>query len=315
VLAATADPAVIGRVLDFLRQRIGAAPARIVARASPVTVAEAVDQYGRGAMRLLARGSQYTYGTWIKQLVDRYGERTPASISAGDLTDLIAEHVLARREEDERRRSGRSAEENAVGAYRHLWTYLVETGHVTDNVAQQLRKPARVDPRRRGFLPEEAALLRLLTRSGQDPLLDELTLSLPERLGLRRIELCRLRISDIRFAERTLEVWGKGDKYRTMPIRPALYELIEIYLEDRRPATCQPRSGTRAKRCSCAARPPAPSRSAGPPAVGGSRSCSSGCRATRRTSSAAATCRCTRTGTHTADDHDRLEQEVATRLR
>ena len=69
-----------------------------------------------------------------------------------------------------------------------------------------------------------------------DPLLDELTLSLAERLGLRRVELCRVRISDINFAKRTVEVWGKGDKYRTMPIPPALFELIEIYLEDRRPA-------------------------------------------------------------------------------
>jgi integrase len=239
VLAAsgpTADAAVIGRVLDFLRQRSGAPPARVVATASPVTIAEAVEQYERGSLRLLARGSQYTYRTWTRRLVDRYSDRTPASISAGDLTDLIAEHVLARREDDERRRSGRSAEENAVGAYRHLWSYLVEKGYATDNVAQRLRKPARVEPRRRGFVPEEAALLRLLARSGQDPLLDELTLSLPERLGLRRIELCRLRINDIDFAKRTVEVWGKGDKYRTMPIPPALFELIEAYLEDRRPA-------------------------------------------------------------------------------
>jgi transposase InsO family protein len=50
------------------------------------------------------------------------------------------------------------------------------------------------------------------------------------------VELCRVRISDINFVKRTVEVWGKGDKYRTMPIPPALFELIESYLEDRRPA-------------------------------------------------------------------------------
>lgn len=49
-------------------------------------------------------------------------------------------------------------------------------------------------------------------------LLDELTLALPERLGLRRIELCRLRISDVDLDHRTVEEWGKGDKYRTMPL-------------------------------------------------------------------------------------------------
>ena len=51
-------------------------------------------------------------------------------------------------------------------------------------------------------------MLRLLARSGRDPLLDELTLSLAERLGLRRVELCRVRISDINYVKRTVEVWG-----------------------------------------------------------------------------------------------------------
>src|SRR5690606_25808755 len=71
---------------------------------------------------------------------------------------------------------------------------------------------------------------------GRDPLLDEVTLVLPERLGLRRIELCRLRISDIDFAHRTVEVWGKGDKYRTMPVPPGLFDLLGTYVDDRRPA-------------------------------------------------------------------------------
>jgi hypothetical protein len=164
----SADPAVIGRLLDFLRQRASAAPALPIAGGPPVTITEAVEQYHRGALALLARGSQHTYRTWTRRLITTYGDRPPASISAGDLTDLIAEHVLARRSDDERRRSGRSAEENAVGAYRHLWTYLVEKGYAADNVAHRLRKPARIEPRRRGFLADEAALLRQLARCGQD---------------------------------------------------------------------------------------------------------------------------------------------------
>jgi hypothetical protein len=69
--------------------------------------------------------------------VDRDRDHAPDSLSAGDLTDLIAAHVVARRRDDERRRSGRSAEENAIGAYRHLWSYLVENGYATDNVASR----------------------------------------------------------------------------------------------------------------------------------------------------------------------------------
>jgi integrase/recombinase XerD len=235
-----ADAAVVGRVLDFLRQRSDAGPARAITSAPAVTVAEAVQQYEHGAAALLAKGSQQTYRTWTRRLTAKYGDRPPGSITAGDLTDLIAQHVIAKRTAADRRRTGRSAEENAVGAFRHLWAYLVEKGYTTDNIAMRLRKPTRAEPRRRGFTTEEAALLRQLAGTGHDRLLDELTLALPERLGLRRIELCRLRISDIDFTRYTVEVWGKGDKYRTMPIPPALFSLIETYLDGRRPAHLSP---------------------------------------------------------------------------
>jgi integrase/recombinase XerD len=58
---------------------------------------------------------------------------------------------------------------------------------------------------------------------------------LPERLGLRRIELCRLRVTDVDLDQATVEVWGKGDKDRLMPIPPRLLDLLKEYLDDRRP--------------------------------------------------------------------------------
>ena len=232
---AGSDAGAVGRVLDFLRIRAHAGPAGAITTAADVTLVEAVELYEHGALALMASGTRYTYRTWTRRLVAAHGDRSPRSLTAGDLTDLIAKHVVANRSPNDRRRSGRSAEENAVGAYRHLWAYLCEKGYATSNIALSLRKPTRVEPRRRAFTVEESALLRQLAKAGRDALLDELTLVLPERLGLRRIELCRLRISDIDFDHRTVEVWGKGDKYRTMPIPPRLYELIIAYLDDRRP--------------------------------------------------------------------------------
>ena len=82
VLAAAgqdADAAVIGRVLDFLRQRASADPARAVGSVAAVTIREAVEQYERGAMALMARGSQYTYRTWTRRLAAAYGDRLPGS--------------------------------------------------------------------------------------------------------------------------------------------------------------------------------------------------------------------------------------------
>jgi integrase/recombinase XerD len=224
----------VGRVLQFLRLRAdGAPPTGAGAVSAGVTLDDAVELYEAGALVLMAEGTQHTYRTWTRRLVADHGDREPSELTAGDLTDLIAKHVLAGRRGDERRRAGRSAEENAVGAFRHLWGYLVEKGYVTANVAMRLRKPTRAEPNRRGITVEEAALLRELARKGRDPLLDEVTITIPERLGLRRIELCRLRLCDLE--QGTVNVWGKGDKYRTLPLPPRLGALLARYVEDRRP--------------------------------------------------------------------------------
>ena len=65
-----------------------------------------------------------------------------------------------------------------------------------------------------------------------------MTLTLAERLGLRRIELCRLRLCDLDLPGAEARVWGKGDKDRAMPIPPRLGELLARYVEDRRPRVC-----------------------------------------------------------------------------
>jgi hypothetical protein len=232
------DAATVGRVLDFLRLRAGSAPTGAPVTTSPgVKLADAVELYEAGALALMAQGTQHTYRTWTRRLVADYGDRNPADITAGDLTDLIAKHVLAGRRGDERRRSGRSAEENAVGAFRHLLGYLAEKHYSSSNVAMRLRKPTRAEPNRRGVTVAEAALLRELARRGRDPLLDEVTVTVAERLGLRRIELCRLRLCDLDLERATVEVWGKGDKYRTLPLPPRLADLLVGYIDDRRPAT------------------------------------------------------------------------------
>ena len=221
--------ATVGRVLDFLRQRAGAPAIPSIVR---VTVAQAIEAYERGGLALMATGTGHTYRTWTRRLVAALRAADVAAVTAGDLTDVIAAHATPG---NGRRGRGRSAEENAVAAFRHLWGYLVEKGYAQANVAARLRKPSRGEPARRAIRPEEAALFRQLVRAGRDPLLDEVTLSLAERLGLRRIEICRLRLCDVDFARREAMVWGKGDKDRVVPIPPQLAELLERYMEDRRP--------------------------------------------------------------------------------
>lgn len=79
-----------------------------------------------------------------------------AQLYLGHLRSLLDGH-------DKRRRSGRSAEENAVGAYRHLWTYLVEKGYAPDNVAVGCAAPPAHPWRQRGYRIERRSRMLWLS--------------------------------------------------------------------------------------------------------------------------------------------------------
>jgi len=244
------DPAVVGRVLDFLRARIdGPAPqpgaiAAAGAARRPVTLAEAVERYCATALRLMSVASQRGYRPWLTRLVDAHGDDDPAMVTAGDLKDLISGFVLATRE---RGHAGRRTEEQAVTAYRAFWTYLGDKRWATENVAMRLRKPTRVENSRRGWKPEEAAVARHLARGylRTDPLLNEVTLCFPERMGLRRSEYVGLRMCDIDWDAAVAKVMGKGGKPRKVPIPPVFFSVLVTYVEQRRPAGIAPEAWLR----------------------------------------------------------------------
>ena len=197
------EAATVGRVLDFLRTRAATAPAGTVGLAvrEVVDVAEAVRRYEAGPLAVLAAGTRATYQTWVRRLAAAHGAEGPATITAGDLRDLIALWTVKAREADQAgkgrgaRQGGKTIGAAAVTAFRHLFRYWVEKGWAPTNVAAGLKKPALPEPNRRPFRPEEAALVRQLAPSrGRDPLLDEVIVTIAERLGLRRAEAYKLRM-------------------------------------------------------------------------------------------------------------------------
>lgn len=232
------EAALVGRVLEFLRVRSNASasgPTSVTLRPK-VCVAEAVATFEAGPLATQADGTRCTYRTWIRRLAVARPDDDPDRVTTGDLRDLIAHHVLARREGSTRRLVGNDGAEAAVAAYRAMWRYFVQKGWAARNVAMELDKPPRPDPNRREIRREEATLVRhLAVSTSRDPLLDEVTLSVPERLGVRQIELLRFELCDLDLDERQILVWGKNNKKRTLPIPAALAVLLERYIDDRRP--------------------------------------------------------------------------------
>jgi integrase len=239
----SADAAVVGRVLDFLRVRSSApvAASTSLVQVERVTLATAVERYTVGPLALLAAATQNSYGMWVRRLADTHGDQEPDAITTGDLRDLIAAYVLAVRAKAEKHPrhagSGSGSEAMAVKAFRNFWRYLVEKGWTSQNVAMDLHKPSEDESQRRPWRADETALIRQFARShGRDPFLNEVMVTIPERMGLRREEMYKLRICDVDLERLVAQVQGKGGKERESAIPPVLAALLERFIEDRRPA-------------------------------------------------------------------------------
>ena len=225
------SPALVGRMLGHLRTRAGVVGD---GGGAMLSVAAAAAQWEAEAFALRAPTTARAYRSWIRRLVDAHGGASVTVMSAVDLANLIASYT--RGDGSARgRQQGLGSEETAVAAFRHFWAYLIEKGAVSRNVARSLRKPLRPEPQRRPIRVDEAALMRQFARMGQDPLLDETALCLVERLGMRPVEVTRLRLCDVDLVGVEVRILGKGDRPRRLPLPPGLARLLKRYVEDRCP--------------------------------------------------------------------------------
>lgn len=223
------DPTLIGRVLDYLRARGDRPSAGTVHVAAAVPrITDAVATYQAKSLAPMDNGTERVWRTWNRRLVAAHGDDDPRYLTAGDLNDLIAGFVVeARRKAGGAKRAGLCSQETAILAYRHMWKYFVQKGWASENVAKRLTKPPRPEPNGRDLKREESVLLRhLAVSTSREPLLDEITLAVPERLGTRPCELRRFRLCDFNTEERTLLARGKLEQGAApagpgRPLRPA----------------------------------------------------------------------------------------------
>ncbi|WP_254272425.1 tyrosine-type recombinase/integrase [Haloarcula marina] len=80
--------------------------------------------------------------------------------------------------------------------------------------------------------PDEVDTLAKAT----DKLRDELIVRLLFQTGARVTELCNIRVSDVDREARSVNIRGKGRKNRTVYYQPSLTFLMDVWLDERRPA-------------------------------------------------------------------------------
>ncbi|MEE9554399.1 MAG: tyrosine-type recombinase/integrase [candidate division Zixibacteria bacterium] len=109
--------------------------------------------------------------------------------------------------------------------------YLVEIGKWNNNPFRELPYPRKEHYRAEYLSVEEAfGMLSLRFPEGYIGVRDRTMLELFYGCGLRLSELVGINIKDIKFKERIISIFGKGKKYRIVPLGPNAERIIKEYL-------------------------------------------------------------------------------------
>lgn len=152
-----------------------------------------------------------------------------------DFRTVTRAHVIAWRETLEGRELSGPTIRRKLSAVSSLYEYLCERNTVTGNPVDGVKRPmANSNEGSTPALSDEQAR-RLLEAPPDDTLKgirDRAILATLLYHGMRREELCGLRVKDIESREgvKHFRVKGKGDKIRYVPVHPLVQRLIEYYL-------------------------------------------------------------------------------------
>ncbi|MDR0229972.1 MAG: tyrosine-type recombinase/integrase [Flavobacteriaceae bacterium] len=122
-----------------------------------------------------------------------------------------------------------------ISALRGFYRFLLRIGEVEVNPLQ-LHRSLKVEKKLQiPFSVKEIDEVRQLLsdKEGFDSLRDLVVVECLYSFGLRRSELCNLRLYDVDLANKVIKVVGKGNKARYIPMLVEVAELLEVYLRER----------------------------------------------------------------------------------
>jgi len=175
----------------------------------------------------LAENSVKAYGRDLKKLVALMPEESPLKIDRSSLQAALAQAAETG--------SGARSQARMISALKGFFAFLQVEEYREDNPAELLDRPR---------LP--AKLPVYLEIKEIEQMLSVLDLSLPEGhrnrailetlygCGLRVSELIGLRLPHLHFEQQLIQVIGKGNKERLVPINPSAIQSIQLYLDHRR---------------------------------------------------------------------------------
>ncbi|HMO64517.1 MAG TPA: tyrosine recombinase [Verrucomicrobiota bacterium] len=193
--------------------------------------------------------TQKTYASLLGRFIRWAGGRGVTAwpqVGLAHLTEFIAEERRRPSEKSPSDRPRRLAPESvylAIAALRAFYKYAAAEGLVPENPAAQLALPRRWKRLPKALAYDELTLLlQPPPEADAGTLCDLAIIELAYGSGLRRAELCALRLEQLHLDAGYVTVIGKGNKERIVPLGGRARVSLERYLKDGRPTLLRPHS-------------------------------------------------------------------------
>jgi integrase/recombinase XerD len=196
-----------------------------------------------------SENTQRTYKALLDKFVGWAEEQKLANWASVQLTDLQGflrdeQARLAKRgKTPSARRLSSESVYLQIAALRALFRFAESEKHVERNVAEHLSLPRRWKRLPKALsLAEIEKLLRPLTLETPASLCDQAVLELAYASGLRLGELRTVRLEQLQLEAGFLQVIGKGNKERVVPLGRKAVAALDRYLEAGRPKLVKPKT-------------------------------------------------------------------------
>ena len=178
------------------------------------------------------KGTRRVYEPVIRDFMRFVGITTPQ-----EFRSVTRAHVIAWRDDLHTRTLAASTIRRYLASLSSLFEYLCEKNAVTHNPVDGVKRPPVESYKGKTPALGDAQARQLLDFPAGESLKDTRDRALLATLlyhGLRREELCKLRVKDVRQQRRGvlhLKISGKGGKTRFVPLHPAAGRLLADYLD------------------------------------------------------------------------------------
>ena len=196
-----------------------------------------------------AEHTQRTYAALLKKFITWAGEHGLNNWTSVELSHLMSflqherERNLAGEPDESTRRLSSESVYLEIAALRGFYRFTENEKLLPTNVAANLSLPRRWKRLPKALSSQEIETL-LMLESPETPqkLCDQAVLEVAYASGLRLAELRGLRLEQLHLEAGFINVIGKGNKERVVPLGRKAVEALQRYLEVARPRLVTPRS-------------------------------------------------------------------------